>query len=115
MGTRKRQFGIRGGPIWGACVSINAVNADPGRDPFNTAVADVLKQTVDRQMGIVRAAKLTGIPRSTLTRYLDGDRDIPVAKLRLIAHALNVDMSTVLVQAQGRIEEDGDGEPETVG
>ena len=91
------------------------VNAELDRDPFNTAVAEVLKDAVDRQMGVVRAAKLTGIPRSTLTRYLDGDRDIPVAKLRKIAHALNVDMSTVLVQAQGRVEQDDDGQSQPIG
>ena len=91
------------------------MNADIYRDPFNTAVAEVLKEAVDRQMGVVRAAKLTGIPRSTLSRYLDGERDIPVAKLRLISHTLNLDMSTVLVQAQGRVEEDREGQSESVG
>ena len=91
------------------------MNTELDRDPFNTAVADVLKDVVDRQMGVVRASKLTGIPRSTLTRYLDGDRDIPVAKLRLISHALGMDMSTVLVEAQGRLEQDDDGQSQLVG
>jgi len=98
----------------GHAATIGGVSAEPERDPFNTAVAVVLKDAVDRQMGVVRAAKLTGIPRSHLTRYLDGDRDIPVARLRKIAHALNVDMSTVLVQAQGRVEEGGEGQPESI-
>lgn len=75
------------------------------RDPYNTAVAEELSVQVDKaQTGIVRLSKLTGIPRGTLRRYLDGERDIKVAELRKIADALNVALADILREAEGRLK-----------
>lgn len=80
------------------------VNA-PIRDPFNTAVAAELTRLVgEEQTGIVRLVRLTGIPRASLKRYLDGDRDIRVAELRKIASALNVSVADILTEADRSIE-----------
>jgi transcriptional regulator with XRE-family HTH domain len=81
------------------------VSPDPARDPFNTAVAAELKARVQQDVtGIVRLSKLTGIPRATLGRYLDGERDIRVAVLRKIADALNVEVSAILTEAERRLK-----------
>ena len=78
----------------------------PERDPYNTAVAEELSHLVkEQQTGIVRLVRLTGIPRATLGRYLTGERDIKVAELRKIADALNVGIDEILIQAEGRIEQ----------
>lgn len=83
------------------------VNA-PIRDPFNTAVAAELTRLVgEEQTGIVRLVRLTGIPRASLKRYLDGDRDIRVAELRKIASALNVPVSEILAKADRSFQEQG--------
>lgn len=75
------------------------------RDPYNTAVAEELTLLVgEAQTGIVRLSKLTGIPRGTLRRYLDGDRDIKVAELRKIADALRVELADILREAERRLK-----------
>lgn len=51
-------------------------------------------------------AELSGIPYSTLRRYLSGDRDIPVTSLIAICEALNVDPGLILQRATRRAEED---------
>lgn len=86
--------------------NIAQVNDNKDRDPFNTAVAAELKRLViDDETGMMRLARKTGIPRSTLNRYLDGQRDIRVAELRKIADALNVPVGDVLTQAARSLEQ----------
>lgn len=51
-------------------------------------------------------AELSGVPYSTLRRYLSGDRDIPVTSLIAICEALNVDPGLILQRATRRAEED---------
>lgn len=75
------------------------------RDPFNTAVAAELTDLVEKaQTGIVRLSRLTGIPRGSLKRYLDGERDIKVAELRKIADALNAPLADILAKAERSIQ-----------
>lgn len=51
-------------------------------------------------------AERSGIPYSTLRRYLAGERDIPVTALIAICEALNVDPGLILQRATRRAEED---------
>jgi DNA-binding Xre family transcriptional regulator len=85
-------------------VVLTPVSPDPARDPYNTAVAAELKARLqDDITGIVRLSKLTGIPRATLGRYLNGERDIRVGVLRKIAAALNVEVGDILTEAERRL------------
>jgi len=44
----------------------------------------------EQQMPLVKLARAAGMPRASLYRYLDGERDMPLSALTAIAGALNV-------------------------
>lgn len=93
----------------GASCKVSCMNAST-RDPFNTAVAAELTRLVEQaQTGIVRLSRLTGIPRGSLKRYLDGERDLRVAELRKIADALHANVADVLTEAERSIKERTNG------
>ena len=77
------------------------MNAEKERDPYNTAVAAELSRLVDQtETGMMRLSRLTGIPRGTLHRYLNGTRDIRIAELRKIVTAVDGDIADVLREAE---------------
>jgi transcriptional regulator with XRE-family HTH domain len=77
------------------------VNEEISRDPYNNAVAKVLNDAFEAQdFGEARLVRATGISRSTLRRYLSGERDIRVAELRKIAAALRLPVSKILSEAE---------------
>jgi transcriptional regulator with XRE-family HTH domain len=82
------------------------VNDEKTRDPYNTAIAAVLKDSFDSQdYGEARLVRATGISRASLRRYLDGDRDIKIADLRKIAAALHMTMPKVVSEADRRLKQ----------
>lgn len=82
------------------------MNDEITRDPYNTAVAGALNAEFESQdFGEARMVRATGIPRATLRRYLNGERDIRVAELRKITAALRVPVSRILNEAERRLKE----------
>jgi len=82
------------------------VKEEKTRDPFNTAIAQCLKERFDREdFGIMRLVRATGLPRASLNRYLSGERDIPVAALRRIADALAYPVATVVRDAERSLKD----------
>jgi len=81
------------------------VKEEPARDPFNTAVAQILNDLfVAKDFGEARLVRATGIPRATVRRYLNGERPIRVAELRKIAAAFDEPLADILTKAQRLIE-----------
>jgi len=54
------------------------------------------------QMTVADVARLSGIPRPSMDRYLKGKRDIPMTILYRIASTLRVQPSTILQRAEQR-------------
>lgn len=73
---------------------------DPGSS-LNAAVAGELRAANARQprLTLDDLAKATGISRSTLFRYLNGKRDIPLSALDIICRALGVDPVRIMRDA----------------
>lgn len=66
---------------------------------FNQAIGLVLKKMANEQsLSCTNLARATGIPRSTVSRYLNAKAPIPLYAFILLCHALNCNM----VQAVGR-------------
>jgi transcriptional regulator with XRE-family HTH domain len=81
------------------------VSPDPARDPFNAAVASVIRDLyVADGSQLTRVASSAQLSKHTLLRYLDGERDIRVAHLRKIATALNSEVRTIVAEAEGRLK-----------
>lgn len=55
-------------------------------------------------MNKVELAKKSGIPNSTLSRYLKGERDIPLPVFAGIADALGITYVELSARAQRRLE-----------
>lgn len=49
-------------------------------------------------------AKAIGAPNSTLSRYLSGERDIPLPITVEIANALNISINDLAARAQARLD-----------
>ena len=82
------------------------MSPEPERDPFNTAVAAELTRLVgDEDTGLARLARLTGIHRSSLRRYLSGERGIRISELRKIARALHANVGDIFAEAERSIEQ----------
>jgi hypothetical protein len=71
---------------------------------YNQAVADILRKRKD-DMGISfdALAAASGLPRSTVSRVIYGNRDIKVYALRRIAAVLELDVSKVLDDAATKL------------
>lgn len=82
------------------------MNDEKARDPYNVALGQVLADEIkDQDFGEARMVRATGISRAALRRYLDGDRDIQITRLREIVRVLRVPMSRVLNEAERRVKE----------
>lgn len=75
-------------------------------DLIPAIAAEVRTQAAFDRVQHKALAERSGIPYSTLRRYLSGDRDIPVTSLIAICEALNVDPGLILQRATRRAEED---------
>lgn len=89
-------------PIW-VLVYVALVPIDT--DAYNKAIAAILtREFEDQDFGEMRMVRATGIPRSSLGRYLDGTRPIPVAKFRLIAAALGIKPGVITDKADAQTQ-----------
>lgn len=79
---------------------------DESPDPFTRALAEAIRDAKDRTPHTVRSLKAeTGLGQSTIQRYLDGEREIPVPALRKIAAALNTTAVALMDEAEERLRE----------
>ena len=82
------------------------MNDEITRDPFNTAVANVLNELYKAKGSeLAYLAQEVGTSRMSIRRYLNGERDIRVAELRKFADALGVPVAYILTKAEGRVEQ----------
>lgn len=74
-----------------------ATDTESYGEAFNAAVAAELRAARSRQrISYPTLVEATGIPRNTLLRYLNGQRDIPMPAFGRIARALNLSPGDVL-------------------
>ncbi len=72
---------------------------------FNAAVAAELRaERAAKQMTVDALAAASGVPKGTLLRYLNAQRDIPVPALADLASALSIDPAVVLDRASLRVQ-----------
>lgn len=76
------------------------------RDPYNEAVAEVLREIyINQGSPLGQVSAVVGVSRMSIRRYLTGERDIKVVELRRFAEALSVSVTSVLVEADRRLEQ----------
>ena len=67
---------------------------------FNQAIGLVLKKMANEQsLSCTSLARVTGIPRSTVSRYLNAKAPIPLYAFILLCHALNCNIIQVVGRA----------------
>lgn len=72
---------------------------------INDAVAEQLRRERGAQrISIAELARRSGIPEVSLGRYLNGKREINIAVLANVAHALGVEPAIVFTEAQRRLD-----------
>ena len=72
---------------------------------FNAAVAAELRaERAAKKITVDALATSSGMPKGTLLRYLNAQRDIPVPALADIASALGIDPALVLDRASARVQ-----------
>jgi transcriptional regulator with XRE-family HTH domain len=72
---------------------------------INDAVAEQLRRERGAQrISIAELARRSGIPEVSLGRYLNGKREINIAVLANVAHALGVEPAVVFTEAQRRLD-----------
>jgi len=82
------------------------VNDESERDPYNSAVAEVLNEIyISKGSQLAQLAEAVGVARMSVRRYLEGERPIKVVVLRKFAKALNVSIDEVLTEADRRLEQ----------
>ena len=92
-------------PEWTQWGTLCRVNDKKDIDPFDEVVSEVTKEIFTEQdFGKARLVRATGISRSTIGRYLDGERGMRVVELRKIADALGTTPAKILVEAQRRFQ-----------
>lgn len=75
-------------------------------DPFTRALADALRDAKERTPHTVRSLVVaTGMGQSSVQRYLDGEREIPITKLRKLAAALDTTAGALMDDAEARLGE----------
>lgn len=78
------------------------------QDPFTHALARELRIALDDAPHLKTRKDLSsasGIAPRTLKRYLDGEREIPVLVLRLLASALRANLGDLIDRAEGRVDD----------
>lgn len=83
-----------------------APETDPYAEAYTAALAAELRAARARlQMSFPEIASATGIPRNTLLRYFNGQRDIPVPTFGRIARALSLSPGELLDSVQAQLAE----------
>lgn len=82
----------------------------PDTDDYGLAFAQAVAAELRAERSRLRVsfpdlAERTGIPRNTLLRYLNGQRDIPMPAFGRIARALGIDAGEMLDAIQTRLDE----------
>lgn len=73
---------------------------------FNIIVGGLLRAEASyRKISVVKLAALVEMERNTLTRYLNGERAIPLPILFRISEALGVKPERIIADATGRMTE----------
>lgn len=71
---------------------------------FNSAVGSQLRAEASAQrISVSRLADLMGMHRTTLNRYLEGERDIPVKVIYAAADVLNLSPEIIVERATERM------------
>jgi transcriptional regulator with XRE-family HTH domain len=79
----------------------------PEMPTMNAAVAAVLNgEKSVRRVTIPRLQEATGLGSTTITRYLLGQRPIPIEAVAAIANAIGMTYAEVAVEAQRRYDAD---------
>lgn len=74
---------------------------DEQTDPFTKALAQRLRAAKDRTPHTVRSLQAaTGLGQSSVQRYLDGTRAIPIPALRKLAATLDTTAGTLMDEAE---------------
>lgn len=73
---------------------------------FNIVVGGLLRAEASYQkLSVVKLAALVDMERNTLTRYLNGERPIPLPILFRISEALGIKPERIITDATARMEE----------
>lgn len=82
---------------------MSAASNEPA-DPFTRALAAALRAAKDRSPHTVRSLVTeTGLGQSSVQRYLDGKREIPIPALRKLAAALGTTPAKLMDEAEERL------------
>lgn len=75
-------------------------------EQFNVLVGSRLRaEAAGKRLSVVKLSTLSGIERNTLTRYLNGERAIPLPILYRVAEVLEMTPEQVIVDATARMGE----------
>lgn len=71
---------------------------------FNATVGGLLRaEATFNGLSVVKLSKMSGIERNTLSRYLTGERAIPVPILYRLAEVLGVKPEKIIIEATSRM------------
>ncbi|WP_168165373.1 helix-turn-helix transcriptional regulator [Brachybacterium sp. HMSC06H03] len=69
-------------------------------DSTAAALGAIIRRAAeDRDMTLVELAERSGVPRGSLYRYIDGDRDMTLPTIESIAAALGLDPGAMIQDA----------------
>lgn len=78
-------------------------------DPTARALGSLIRRAAeDRDMTLVELSERSGIPRGSLYRYIDGDRDMKISSIEAVAEALGIDAGVLLHDAIDAARRDTD-------
>lgn len=70
------------------------------KNPLAVALGNLIRRTAEkRDLTLVQLSERSGIPRGSLYRYIDGERDMQLSVLTAIAGALNEQPDALLHEA----------------
>lgn len=74
-------------------------------EQFNRVVGNLLRaEATFKGLSVVKLSALSGIERNTLTRYLTGERAIPLPILYRIAEVLETKPERIIIDATSRMQ-----------
>lgn len=69
-------------------------------DPVATSLGILIRHAAEDQgITLVELSERSGVPRGSLYRYIDGDRDMKISTIEAIATALGMDAGVLLHDA----------------
>jgi transcriptional regulator with XRE-family HTH domain len=73
-------------------------------DQFNVTVGGLLRaEAAMQRISVSKLSTLSGIERNTLTRYLNGERAIPIPVLYRVSETLGVSPESIVTAATARM------------